>query len=167
MGNEVIVFGPLLLLCAAAEGIGGVRLLGGWISPPFLLSLSAYCALTRRSWIMAAEIVVVGIVQDSISFTPLGFSIAIFGLMGVVLERIRPVLYASHLITQAVLGGVLGAVFGFSGAVAYMARGVMPSLTTLIRVITGMSIAAAVTTPVTFWVGGHLDRMVGSHAGAH
>jgi len=166
VGNEIIVFGPLLLLCAAAEGIGGVRLLGGWISPPFLLSLAAYCALTRRTWIVAVEIALTGIVQDSLSFTPLGFSVAMFGLMGAVLERTRGLLYADHLITQVALGGVLGAVFGCSGALAYIARGAMPSFSAAIRVIIGMFIAAAVTTPVTFWIGAHLDRMVGSHAGA-
>jgi rod shape-determining protein MreD len=81
----------------------------GLSKPPFLMGVALYYALahTRGTAVIAA--ILAGIMQDSLSLLPIGYSALCFVVIGIGLAETREKLFGDSLVTVAILGAGLGA----------------------------------------------------------
>ncbi len=107
MTAAIMIF--LLLLGGLLQSLIPASAWLGVSKPPFLMAVALYYALShpRRTAVVAA--IMAGIIQDSMSLIPIGYSSLCFVIFGVVLAETREKLFGDSLLTVAVLGAGLGA----------------------------------------------------------
>lgn len=76
---------------------------------PCLLAVVLYYSLTHARGAVVVVAVLAGIVQDSLSLIPMGYSALCFTLVGLALFHIRGVLFRDSLLTVAMAGAVSSA----------------------------------------------------------
>jgi rod shape-determining protein MreD len=96
----------LLLVAALAQSLAPGTAWMGASKPPFLLAVALYYALTHRRGAVVTVAMLAGILQDSLSLMPLGFSAFWFTGLGLLLHGMRGVLFRDSFTTVAIVGAV-------------------------------------------------------------
>lgn len=166
------MIGVILVVLLVAAGliqdfIPGVLVLGQ-VKAPVLLALVLYYALAHSRTTLLWAAILGGILQDSLSLVPIGYSALAFCLIGLCLRRFRDVLFTRSLATAVLVGGVghllvLGLIqillrLGEDWGGGSWGAGAMRLL--------GALIMGMVTTPVVWWLARALDERVGNLAPA-
>ncbi len=107
MTAAIMIF--LLLMGGLLQSLIPASAFLGLSKPPFLMAVALYYALAhpRVTAVMAA--ILAGIIQDSMSLLPVGYSSLCFVLFGLFLAETREKLFGDSLFTMAFLGAILGA----------------------------------------------------------
>jgi len=136
----------------------------GQVKAPFLLAVSLYYALahSRAAFFWAA--ILAGILQDSLSLVPIGYSALVYSLLGLAIRYYREVLFTRSAATAALVGG----------AANLLAQGALQTLlwlggewsggswgTTVIRLL-GAGLLGAAVTPLVWWGARAMDERVGN-----
>lgn len=107
MTAAIMIF--LLLVGGLLQSLIPASPLLGLAKPPFLLAVALYYALAHPRGTAVIAAILAGIIQDSMSLLPVGYSSFWFVLFGIILAEMREKLFGDSLITVAVLGAGLGA----------------------------------------------------------
>jgi rod shape-determining protein MreD len=148
--------------------IPGVLVLGQ-VKAPILLSLVLYYALAHSRTTLLWAAILGGILQDSLSLVPIGYSALTFCLVGLWLRRFREVLFTQSLATAILVGGVghllvLGLIQILLRLGEDWGGGSWGSA--LMRLL-GALIMGMVTTPVVWWLARAMDERVGNLSPTH
>ena len=155
----------LIVLVAAAvtQAMAPPSALLGHAKPPCLLAVVLYYALTRDTRFALVSGLLAGILQDSMSPMPLGYSPAVFCVAGCVVGLSRRVVMTDSVFARAVLGAIVGplimAVFYLLLARRDLTSWPLPRLA--IRAV-GAGVLGMMATPVVWFVAELLDRAVGN-----
>lgn len=76
---------------------------------PVLMAVVLYYALTHRRGVFVTVAILAGVIQDSLSLIPAGFSSLCFVALGWIVLESRGVLFKDSAATVAALGAVMGA----------------------------------------------------------
>ncbi|HMP71715.1 MAG TPA: hypothetical protein PKE55_00470 [Kiritimatiellia bacterium] len=158
----VLVLG--LIMGGVAQGLLPLVEWAGHSPLPLLGGLVVYYSLMHRRVVLLTAASVAGLLQDSLSLMPLGYSSLCFCVIALVIEQFRDVLLVDLWTTHGFLGGVanlttvvLTYLFllndGLSGLPVWF----------LASKAFGSILLGAVTAPLVFWVLHGLDRMTGFH----
>jgi rod shape-determining protein MreD len=158
------IMAVLLLVAGLLQDLIAGPLWLGQVKAPLLLAVALYYALYYERIPMLVAAVLAGIVQDSISLMPIGYSSFCFCLLGLAVQKSRGVLFKGSLETAALLGGISGALaIGFLQCMLVMgteyASG--PWWWAVWRMV-GSGLLGLVAFPVTWWVAQRLDQLVGN-----
>ena len=130
---------------------------------PFLMAVVLYYALNRETYVMLVAALCAGLLQDALSYMPLGYSVCCFSVVGWIAGRFRKLVLTESLVTPVFFGGAGGTVvvlviyvlLARDGAVSY------PPGAVAVKVI-GAGILGMISTPVLFLVARKLDLIVGN-----
>jgi rod shape-determining protein MreD len=164
MGSvTVAIMALLLLLAALAQSlVPSVASLGS-AKMPFLLGVPIYYALVHRRGMVVAAALLAGILQDSMSPLPVGFSGLCFVVSGLAIHQAREVLFRDSPFTVAVLGAGVAAV-GTLMVYVMLRLGTETAavpLWWLGLTMGGNGLLGIVAVPLVWWVAGSLDRRAG------
>jgi rod shape-determining protein MreD len=135
----------------------------GLAKPPFLMAVSLYYALAHPRGTAVLAAILAGVIQDSMSLLPLGYSALCFVIFGVILAETREKLFGDSLFTVAILGASLG-------ALTTLGLFLMLSLNALADSIPfwwvalkmgGTALLGLGIAPLVWWVAATLERHVG------
>jgi len=130
---------------------------------PLLLGVVLYYALQRERSVMWLAALVAGTLQDALSAVPLGTSAVCFMVVGWVSSRFRSLVLSEALVTQSFFGMASALGVGVMLYVlAWRPSASAPALGSMLLAVAGLTIEAALCTPVVFHVVGGLDRRVGN-----
>jgi hypothetical protein len=136
----IIAFGALL-----QQLLPGWPLCGG-IKPPIVAAIALHYALrldTKEMWL---AILFAAILQDGLDLGSFGPALLSFPAVGLMAYRIRNEIFADGMVSQIVLGALLGAFTALTTLLIYSATGQrdVPLLQALMRLIgsTGLGMAA-------------------------
>jgi rod shape-determining protein MreD len=144
------------VLIPAPEWVAQVKL-------PLLLGAVLYYGLVYGAEHMAVAALVGGLLQDALGSTPLAYSCIGFGVTGLAAVRLRRLVLAEALVTQALFGlaagllssALMGLLLRLEGRLA------LPLAALLVKVQCG-GVLGMVAAPVVFAFAGRLDRLVGN-----
>jgi rod shape-determining protein MreD len=99
----------MLLLAAVLQlTVPGIPILAG-SKPPLLLAVVVYYAatgsLTTACWVSVAA----GVIHDALSPVPIGYSVLVFGLIGLMTGELRRVVDMDQWVSRWIMGFVAGA----------------------------------------------------------
>jgi rod shape-determining protein MreD len=135
----------------------------GLSKPPFLMAVALYYALAHPRGTAVTAAILAGIIQDSMSLLPVGYSSLCFVLFGVFLAETREKLFGDSLFTVAILGASLG-------ALTTLGLYLMLSLNSLVDAIPvwwvalkmgGTALLGLGVAPLVWWSAAMLERHVG------
>lgn len=159
----IAVMALLLLLAALAQSLVPAVAFLGSVKMPFLLGVPIYYALVHRRGMAVLAAVLAGILQDSLSPLPVGYSGLCFALFGLAIHYAREVLFRDSPLTVAALGGALA-------ALVMLMVYVMLRLGTEMAAVPwwwlglkmgGNALLGVVAVPLVWLVAGSLERHVG------
>ena len=138
----------------------------GWLGAsktPFLLGVALYYALTHSRGTTAVAAVLAGIIQDSLSLIPVGFSAFCFAVIALSVHHLRGVLFRDSAFTVMVLGG------GLAALTTLVLYAMLLLGTDMVRVpagwlvlkLAGSAVLGLGAAPVVWGVAGMLERTVG------
>lgn len=107
MTAAIMIF--LLLVGGLLQSLVPASSLLGLSKPPFLMAVALYYALAHSRGTAVIAAILAGIIQDSMSLLPVGYSAFCFVIFGVILAETREKLFGDSLFTVAILGAGLGA----------------------------------------------------------
>ncbi|MBN1670538.1 MAG: rod shape-determining protein MreD [Kiritimatiellae bacterium] len=135
----------------------------GQAKAPFLLGVVVYYALTRERKLMLTAGILAGLVQDSLSKIPLGYSSFCYCVVGAAINRFHDVVFSRKLITHMLFGAAAAAC---ATVILYglLARGgVIEDRWSRVAVKTaGTALWGMLVTPVVFHATERLDQFVGN-----
>jgi len=135
----------------------------GLAKPPFLMAVSLYYALAHPRGMAVMAAILAGVIQDSMSLLPVGYSALCFVIFGVFLAETREKLFGDSLFTVAILGASLG-------ALTTLGIFLMLSLNSLADSIpfwwvalkmAGTALLGLGVAPLVWWLAAALERHVG------
>lgn len=130
---------------------------------PFLLGVTIYYALTNSRGTAAAAAVLAGVLQDSLSPIPLGFSALCFAVGALAIHHFRGVLFRDSVLTVAALGAALGALTTLALYVMLMLGTdtvSMPWWWLLLR-MGGGAVLGLLAAPIVWAAAGAIERQIG------
>jgi rod shape-determining protein MreD len=135
----------------------------GGAKTPLLLAVVLHYALSHSLGAMVMAALVAGIVQDSFSLTPMGYSALGFTVLGIVVNRLRDSLVRENLITAAVVGAACAAAMTLAmyGMLAVGADFVSQPFGRIALKTAGTAGLAVPATPAVWWIARRADRLVG------
>jgi rod shape-determining protein MreD len=80
----------------------------GYARFPILLGVVLYYALNHKLWIVVIAAFSAGMLQDSMSFVPLGYSSFLFCVAAVAVGRYRQLVLSDAIVTAIFFGGIAG-----------------------------------------------------------
>lgn len=105
----VAIMAFLLLLATLVQSLVPAVAWLGTSKWPCLLGVSLYYALAHARGKAITVAILAGIIQDSLSLIPLGYSALCFTLVSLVLFRIREMIFRESLLTLAMVGALSSA----------------------------------------------------------
>jgi rod shape-determining protein MreD len=158
----VVAFFVLLAAVLAQVGGPGVAMLGG-ARAPFLLGAVLYYALRRESHTMLAVALAAGLLQDTLSFIPLGYSVVAFGLAGWIVSRFRDLVIGDTVLAPLCFGAAAAPVVTLFLYLLLIRSGHagVPVPRLVVRLL-GTGLLALAATPACFWLAGRLDALAGN-----
>jgi rod shape-determining protein MreD len=138
----------------------------GWLGQarlPIMLGVVIYYSLVYRlSWIVVVA-VLAGLVEDSLSFAPLGYTAFVYAAGGALIEHYRDLMLTRQVVTHVVIGAVFsaavtGAVYGLLAA----SGGIEFSGGQLLWKSAGSLLTGGLVAPLVFRVLTGMDRMLGN-----
>lgn len=160
---SVVVMLFLVLLASLFQSAAPAWLVLGEAKPPLLAGIVLYYALTRDRGATLLAAVLAGTAEDALSMTPLGYSAALYCVIGFVINGSRGLFYAESPVTAGLFGAGCGVVSGLMlgfllRRADLVAAGAFPDL----RKLAGTAVLGLVCTPVVFGVAFGFDRMLGN-----
>jgi rod shape-determining protein MreD len=153
----------LLLVAALAQSLTPAAAWLGTSKPPFLLAVALYYALTQERGAAVTVAMLAGILQDSLSLIPLGFSAFWFTVLGLWLHRMRGVLFRDSLVTVATVGAVAAGltVPALYGLLVLGTERVEVSFAWLMLKMGGNALLGLAVMPAVWLVAATLEREMG------
>ena len=153
----VVVFGAVVQAALPAPA---------WLGQaqgPVLLGIVLYYGLAHSRGLMLQAAVVAGLLQDALSMAPLGYSVFVFCVTGLVVERFRDAVFVHEFFTR-MLFGALGAGAVTLGLYGLLAREdlVAARASWLALKTAGSVLLGAVIVPLECELLAGLDRMLGN-----
>jgi len=99
----------LLLLAGVLQSLTPAAVWLASAKTPFLLGVTVYYAFTHSRGVTVAAAVLAGVLQDSLSLIPVGYSAFCLAVIAFVVHHWRGVLFRDSAFTVAVVGAVSGA----------------------------------------------------------
>jgi rod shape-determining protein MreD len=136
----------------------------GEVKVPLLLGVTLYYAITERGTaIVMTTAVLAGILQDSLSLVPLGFSSFLFGCLGLGVQRLPSHIVNRRWQSALVLGGL-----GYALYIILMQNMLVagtdfvpgPAWWFWVRVVVAAIMGGAIT-PLVWRLAGHLEELLG------
>jgi cell shape-determining protein MreD len=130
---------------------------------PCLLGVVLYYALTQSRGMVVAVAILAGIIQDSLSLIPLGYSALCFVTASVILVQSRGVLFRDSLVTVAMTGAIVSALTTLALYFMLAVGADMASvpLWWLALKMGGNALLGTMTAPVVWVIAGLLEDQVG------
>jgi rod shape-determining protein MreD len=143
-------------LVPAADALGASKL-------PCLLGVVLYYALTHSRGMAVTVAMLAGIIQDSLSRMPLGYSALCFSVAVLILVQIRDVLFRDSLAMVAATGAIVSALTTLVLYVMLTVGADMAGvpLWWLALKMGGNALLGAMTAPAVWLVAGTLEHQVG------
>lgn len=101
-----VILAVLLVAAGLSQDIIPGPLVLGQVKAPVLLALVLYYALGHSRVTLLWAAILGGILQDSLSLVPIGYSALSFCLVGLWLHRFRKTLFTQSLVTAMGVGGL-------------------------------------------------------------
>jgi len=161
MTMAVMIFS--LLGAAVLQALSPSTPLFAQARAPFLLSVVIYYALTREQNLVLTAACLAGLVQDSLSRIPLGYSAVCYCAVGAVISWCHEMVFNRSLLTHLLVGGISG-VFASLLLFGLLWRGAVVSAgweIVLMKAV-GTGLLAMITTPIVFRLTDKLDRFLGN-----
>jgi len=135
----------------------------GSAKPPILLAVALYYAVLHERPAMVAAALLAGVIQDSLSLLPMGYSALAFTLLGWLAHQSRQVVFRESLVTAGLLGAVGGMASTLLLCLMLVLGGdyVVGSVFWVIRKIIGAGLLGLLTMPLVWRGATALDRLVG------
>jgi rod shape-determining protein MreD len=156
MAFLLMLAGVLQSLIPAADWLASSK-------TPFLLAVAIYYSLTHTRGVTATAAILAGVMQDSLSRIPVGYSAFCFVGFALGVHHLRGVLFRDSLVTVAVLGAGLGALTKLA-LYAMLLLGtdtVSVPLWWLLLSMAGSALLGLLVAPLVWLVAGMLERLVG------
>jgi rod shape-determining protein MreD len=155
----------ILLLMAGAilQTLSPAYAILGQVKIPIILSFVIYYALNRNTNTMLIAALLAGIIQDSLSLSPLGYSSAIFIIVGWLISQYQGIVMADSFMTSVIFGAIAGTAVTLMHALLLAHGGlinIIPFLL-LLRML-GSGFLCALITPLVFLLTKTLDQAVGN-----
>ena len=117
-----------LMLIIVAAGALLQQLLPGWavcggIKPPIIAAITLHYALRKTKREMLAAMLFAAVLQDGLDLGSFGPALLAFPVVCLLAYRIRNEIFADGLVTQLVLGGLLGLFTTLVAALVYTVNG--------------------------------------------
>jgi rod shape-determining protein MreD len=158
------------LIMAFSLFVAGMIQAAPWLSiakPPALLGVVLYYALTRERRRMLVAAVAGGFIQDALGMSPIGYSSVCFGLIGLIVNHFRNLLFTLRMVTHIVVGAVAaGAGTLCLGILLSSAGHIAGDSTLFLSRILAATALGAVTVPLVFRFVDFLDTRLGTYGGA-
>lgn len=163
--NHIVIMLSLLLAAVlqtvwpAWESMGSSRL-------PLFVSVVLYFTLTRSTLEAVMVALLAGLIQDSLSGIPLGYSSFVFVLMTAFLDHFKDLLFAYQVVTQVFFGALACCLTTLSLYLLLRYGGhveAMPGL--LVRKFLGSMILGMIVVPLTCRTLVGFDRSLGTGIG--
>lgn len=139
-----------LMLLTIVLGALLQQLLPGWplcggIKPPVVAAIALHYALRSDKKEMWLAILFAAVLQDGLDLGSFGPALLAFPAVGLLAYRIRNEIFADGLVTQLVLGALLGFFTAFATLLVYSASGQrdVPLLPALVRLISSIGLGMA------------------------
>lgn len=101
-----VILAVLLVMAGLSQDLIPGPLVLGQVKAPMLLALVLYYALAHSRTTLLWAAILAGILQDSLSLVPIGYSVLVFCLIGLGARRFRSVLFTRSLATAILVGGI-------------------------------------------------------------
>ena len=153
----------LLLTGATVQTLLPAYAILGQVKIPVMLALIIYYALNRNISIMLIAALLAGILQDSLSLSPLGYSSAIFIFIGWIISSYRGLVTVDSFMTPIVFGAIAGITVTLMQVLLLAYSGLIniQPLWIILRILSTGFLCALIT-PVIFILTRTLDRAVGN-----
>jgi len=164
MMNLVIMVVALLIGAAAQQVLPGLTLLGQ-AKAPIVLSVVLYYALHRSLALLVMAAIAGGVLCDSLEALPMGYSAAVFSVLGIVAWLYRDVVFSARGVTHMVFGFLagLGLTFGLYGLLLVSEESLRAVAWSWIALkAIGTALLGMILAPIVFTVLERLDRLTGN-----
>lgn len=139
----------------------------GLSKPPILLSVVLYFTLAHSRGMALAAAIVAGIIQDSLSLLPVGYSSLGYVVFVAVLAMMRETLFKDSLFTVGVLGALLAALSTLSLYLMLRVNELvvsMPAWWVFLK-MGGTALLGLLAAPLVWWLAASLEQHVGVTSG--
>ena len=136
----------------------------GLSKPPVLLAVALYYALVHSRGMALTAAIFAGIIQDSMSLFPVGYSSLCFVAFALIVGGARETLFRDSLFTVAIVGGVLSALTTLALYLMLQVNALevhLPAWWVALK-MGGSAILGLGTVPVVWWLASSLEHQVGS-----
>ncbi len=159
-----VAIGILLLLMAAL--LQSILPAVSWLAsvkPPFLMAVVLFYALIHRRGAFVTVAILAGVVQDSLSLIPAGFSAICFLALGLAIFEGRGILLRDSALTVAALGAVMGGLttLGLYVLLRFSSGMAAVPVAWLGLKICGSALLGALAAPLVWLLAGSIERHTG------
>ena len=164
MMNLVIMAVALLIGAVAQQVLPGLTLLGQ-AKAPLALSVVLYYALHRSLALLVTAAIAGGLLCDSLEALPMGYSAAVFCVLGIGAWFYRDVVFSARGVTHMVFGLLagLGLTFGLYGLLLISVENLREVSWFWIALKSiGTALLGMILAPIVFAVLKRLDRLTGN-----
>lgn len=160
---SVVIGAFLLLLAALVQSLVPATPWMGMSKPPCLLGVVLYYALTHPRGAVLVVAILAGIVQDSLSLIPMGYSAFCFTGLVLAVVAVREVLFRDSVVTVALLGALSSALttLALSAMLAVGTDTVAAPLWWLGVKMGGNALLGLVAVPAFWLLAGALEHQAG------
>ena len=162
--NLVIMAVALLIGAVAQQVLPGLTWLGQ-AKAPLVLSVVLYYALHRSLALLVTAAIAGGLLCDSLEALPMGYSAAVFCVLGIVAWFYRDVVFSARGVTHMVFGFLagLGLTFGLYGLLLISEESMWEvSWSWIALKAIGTALLGMILAPIVFAVLERLDRLTGN-----
>jgi rod shape-determining protein MreD len=164
MMNLIIMVVALLIGAAAQQVLPSLTLLGQ-AKAPLVLSVVLYYALNRSLSLLVMAAIGGGVLCDSLEALPMGYSAAVFSVLGIVAWLYRDVVFSARGVTHMVFGLLagLGLTFGLYAILLISEESLREVAWFWIALkAIGTALLGMILAPIVFAVLERLDRLTGN-----
>jgi len=164
MMNLIIMAVALLIGAVAQQVLPGLTLLGQ-AKAPLVLSVVLYYALHRSLALLVTAAIAGGLLCDSLEALPMGYSSAVFCMLGIVAWLHRDVVFSARGVTHMVFGLLagLGLTFGLYGLLLISEESLREvSCFWIALKAIGTALLGMILAPIVFAVLERFDRLTGN-----
>lgn len=139
----------------------------GLSKPPFLLAVVIYFALMHSRGMALTAALLAGIIQDSLSLFPVGYSSLCFVVFAVILCRYRENLFRDSPFTVGVAGALLAALVTLCLYLMLRVNSLVVSTppSWILLKMGGNALLGLFTVPAAWWLAASLEALLGVEAG--
>jgi rod shape-determining protein MreD len=151
-----------LFMAALLQALFPASRWSGYAPVPVMASLVVYYSLVRPRAVLLSAAVGAGLIEDSLSQMPLGYSVFCYCVVGLVVEYVRENVLIRHWTTHMAFGALVNLGVTVANLLLLAKDGlIVPDVGhTLLRLV-GALLLGGVTAPLVFQALDHLEKMLG------